>query len=48
MVRSLLKHSGSVPVAGIPLRVLLTLAPFYTEEFFAMDERFRQKYTISR
>ena len=40
-VYSLLENSGSMPVAEKSLQVLHTLAPLYSEEFFAMDERVR-------
>lgn len=40
-VFSLLEHSGGMPVAEKSLQVLRTLAPLYSGEFFAMDERSR-------
>ena len=38
-VFSLLENSGSMPVAEKSLQVLRTLAPLYSEEFYAMDEQ---------
>ena len=43
-VFSLLEHSGSMPVAEKSLQVLHTLAPLYSEEFFAMNERSRKEH----
>jgi hypothetical protein len=43
-VFSLLEHSGSMPVAEKALQVLRTLAPLYSEEFLAMEERSRAEY----
>ena len=44
IVFSLLEHSGSMPVAEKSLQVLHTLAPLYSEAFFAMDERSRAEH----
>ena len=43
-VFSLLENSGSMPVAEKSLHVLHNLAPLYSEEFYAMDERRRAEY----
>ena len=43
-VISLLEQSGSMPVAEKSLQVLHTLAPLYSEEFLAMDERSRVEH----
>ena len=44
IVFSLLEHSGSMPVAEKSLQVLHTLAPLYSGEFFALDERSRAEH----
>jgi hypothetical protein len=46
-VFSLLENSGSMPVAEKSLQVLHTLAPLYSEEFFAMDERLQAEHKAS-
>ena len=43
-VFSLLENSGSMPVAEKSLQVLRTLAPLYSEEFHAMDERLQAEH----
>ena len=43
-VFSLLENSGSMPVAEKSLQVLHTLAPLYSEEFHAMDERLQAEH----
>jgi len=46
-VFSLLENSGSMPVAEKSLQVLHTLAPLYSEEFYAMDERLQAEHKSS-
>ena len=46
-VFSLLERSGSMPVAEKALQVLHTLAPLYSEQFLAMDERSRAAHKAS-
>ena len=46
-VFSLLENSGSMPVAEKSLQVLRTLAPLYSEEFHAMDERLQAEHKAS-
>jgi hypothetical protein len=43
-VFSLLENSGSMPVAEKSLQVLRTLAPLYSEEFFAMNEQLQAEH----
>ncbi|KAF9649321.1 hypothetical protein BDM02DRAFT_3094934 [Thelephora ganbajun] len=43
----LLENSGSMPVAEKSLQVLHTLAPLYSEEFYAMDERLQAEHKAS-
>ena len=43
-VFSLLENSGSMPVAEKSLHVLHTLAPLYSEEFHAMDNRLQAEH----
>ena len=46
-VFSLLENSGSMPVAEKSLQVLRTLAPLYSQEFYAMDERLQAEHKAS-
>lgn len=46
-VFSLLENSGGMPVAEKSLRVLRTLAPLYSEDFYSMDERLQAEHKAS-
>ena len=46
-VFSLLENSGGMPVAEKSLQVLRTLAPLYSEDFCAMDERLQAEHKAS-
>jgi len=46
-VFSLLENSGKMPVAEKSLQVIHTLAPLYSEEFYAMDKRLQAEHKAS-